>query len=271
MQIENELLSSIRKLEILAEMDLEIISWASPIIMFGDIDKSHVATVGINPSDKEFLDSKGNEIDGALRRFHTLRSLGLNKWSQVSENQLSEILRLNQIYFKNNPYDKWFKKLDFLMSGSDLSYYFPYLSACHLDLIPFATKTKWGSLNTQQKECLLSEGSNILGELVKKSTIKILLLNGKSVVDNFLKISDVDFKSMRQERWDLPRSGKDIPGYSFEGVSSRIGEIVLQKKIFVLGYNHNIQSSFGVTRNVMVEIRNWIAEKIKYYGANNNS
>ena len=41
--------------------------------------------------------------------------------------------------------------------------------------------------------------------------------------------------------------------------------IVLGRKILVLGFNHNIQSSFGVTTKVIQEIRSWIAEESEGY------
>ena len=51
-------------------------SW-SPVPYFGDLSSAVVATVGLNPSDKEFEDDHGREIRGAGRRFHTLDSLGI--------------------------------------------------------------------------------------------------------------------------------------------------------------------------------------------------
>ena len=49
---------------------------ALPVLFFGDIFTARVATVGLNPSDQEYLDSHGTELDGVKRRFETLASLG---------------------------------------------------------------------------------------------------------------------------------------------------------------------------------------------------
>ena len=60
-----------------------IIPWSSPVPVFGSIDDSEVATVGLNPSNREFVDAHGNELEGAARRFHTLRSLCLERWADA--------------------------------------------------------------------------------------------------------------------------------------------------------------------------------------------
>ncbi len=47
-----------------------------PVLAFGDLFKAGIATVGLNPSRREFLDNHGRELDGPKRRFETLGSLG---------------------------------------------------------------------------------------------------------------------------------------------------------------------------------------------------
>ncbi|HCI3116061.1 TPA: hypothetical protein NOV40_004615, partial [Salmonella enterica] len=51
-----------------------IISYASPIPAFGSLSRAKIATLGLNPSNNEFLDLNGKELDGQQRRFHTLNS-----------------------------------------------------------------------------------------------------------------------------------------------------------------------------------------------------
>jgi hypothetical protein len=38
--------------------------------------------------------------------------------------------------------------------------------------------------------------------------------------------------------------------------------IRLAEEILVLGYNHNLQSSFGVTNTVIFAIRDWITDAV---------
>ena len=42
----------------LAEAD--VIPWGCPVPSFGDLSSSQVATLGLNPSNKEFVDEVGN-------------------------------------------------------------------------------------------------------------------------------------------------------------------------------------------------------------------
>lgn len=243
--------------------DLSIIKWASPVVSFGDISKSKIATLGINPSNREFVELDGSELDGVNRRFHTLSSLGLNNWDNVNEKHIDLILESCNEYFSRNPYDSWFKKLNYLFSETSLSYYFPSFDACHLDLIPFATHEKWSELNQAQRSELLNSFSNTLGNLISDSSIEVILLNGQTVVDNFEKITNVRFSKKAEADWELKRkNSKGVMGYSYEGFVSQIGNINLDRKINVIGYNHNIQSSFGISTKVLTSIQKWVTKKI---------
>ena len=60
----------------------DVIDWCCPVPTFGDVEKAHVATMGINPSNREFVDQLGAELDGSARRFETLNSLNLESWGR---------------------------------------------------------------------------------------------------------------------------------------------------------------------------------------------
>jgi hypothetical protein len=244
---------------------LDIIPWAMPIPFFGNITNSIVATLGLNPSNKEFIDNTGNELIGQTRRFETLDSLNIEDWNNVDDVNLHIIIDSCNKYFMRNSYDKWFKKLDFLISGSGYSYYFPYSNACHLDLIPFATEIKWGDINLRKKKYLQEISKDFLGMILKHSPIKVLILNGQAVVEGLLKISDATLEKKMLSQLNLKRiSEKSISGYGFIGEINKIGEICLDKPIKIIGFNHNIQSSFGITKNVQLAIRDWIQCELKY-------
>lgn len=240
-----------------------VIPWGSPVPSFGNLLSSRIATIGLNPSNREFVDVDGKELDGINRRFHTLKSLGINEWSEATENHLQLISKSCKEYFIRNPYN-WFKKLDYLISGTAMSYYFPSTDACHLDLVPYATESKWANLSSIQRVNLLDQTGDTLGILLKNSNIKLLILNGQTVVDNFQKISNIQFEKSLIPEWRLSRKNSNgISGYSYSGDIDFLGGIRLKNSIKVLGYNHNIQSSFGVTTKVQTEIRNWITLKSK--------
>jgi hypothetical protein len=230
-----------------------VIPWSSPIPVFGDLDAAAVATVGINPSNREFVDRFGRELDGTYRRFHTLTSLRLESWLEAKQSHLHRMWAACKMYFKRNPYDTWFRQLDGLLSGADVSYYSHASGvthrACHLDVIPYATQCK----------CLLQVAGDTLCLLLRQANIRVLVLNGTSVVHRFEELADTRLVRSEMRQWDLPRRTASVRGIAYKGVLSHFDGVALKHDILVLGFNHNIQSSFGVTRGVKHAISRWIS------------
>ena len=236
-----------------------LIPWGPPIPTFGDLIGSRVATVGLNPSNREFMDAQGQELRGACRRFHTLRSLGLTSWSDIDARHLSQILDACGAYFHTKPYSRWFRPLDYVLAGTHTSYYTASSSACHLDLIPYATATKWTALSLAQRAALLDLAGNSLAELLRDSRIRVILLNGHSVVDQFRVLTHAELEAKPMADWGLPRrAGSSVAGISYMARLNRLGGLSLNREVLVLGYNHNLQSSFGVTAHVVRAIRDWV-------------
>ena len=236
-----------------------VIPWGCPVPSFGDLSCSKVATLGLNPSNREFVDIEGKELDGNSRRFHTLKSLGLARWSEVNARHLRLIMNSCREYFSVNPYDGWFKRLDHIISGTKSSYYDASAKACHLDLIPYATACKWTELTHRQRSSLLAVAGDTLGLLLRDSPVRLLVLNGKSVVEQFENIAGICLEKRPMRDWSLPRRTKSaVTGFAYKGVVRRISGVRLNHEVLVLGFNHNIQSSFGVTTEVMMAIRRWV-------------
>ena len=244
-----------------------MIPWSSPVPAFGSPAHSRVATLGLNPSSREFVDEKGNELDGPLRRFHTLRSLGLSRWADADADDLRQMERACCDYFEGHPYDAWFRRLDGIVSGTCFSYYSNQHPACHLDLVPFATRQKWGNLDLRARRRLLALAADSLAELLRESAVQTLILNGESVVRLFQDAAEVKLDRRMKAAWSLPRkNGRDIAGYSYAGVVTEFHGVPLDRQLLILGYNHNIQSSFGVTTKVVRAIRQWIARRTQRGG-----
>ncbi len=239
-----------------------VIPWGCPIPVFGDLTTARLATLGLNPSNKEFIDDSGNELEGSARRFHTLASLNLDTWAAADATHLRFIMDSWQHYFSANPYDRWFKRLDEVISGTGTSYYDASLSACHLDLIPYATSRKWGELGATERSILAAYSGDVLGLLMRDSPLRVLILNGRSVVDQFEIVANVTLQRRAMSSWSLMRTaGNPVPGIAYSGRITTFSDVDLRHEILVLGYNHNIQSSFGVTREAISAIRAWIAEE----------
>lgn len=257
--------------ELLARLEEEdllsagVIPWSAPVPTFGDLTTATIATLGINPSNREFMDEAGVELGDERRRLPTLRSLRLKRWAHATKSHKIAIIRACCEYFSRNPYDIWFKRLDQIISGSGATYYEsllqsgPETRACHLDLIPYSTLTKWTSLLPAQRASLLRLSGNALGELVKWSPVRLIVVNGSAVVENLQRLAAAQFEKTIIEDWTLPRrDGPGVAGIAFRGKVTQIGGVSLGRTVSVLGFNHNIQSSFGVTGTVQRSIRHWL-------------
>ena len=254
----------VRRLDRIVGLDTGVIPWSSPVPCFGSLSSAALATVGLNPSNREFVDLSGQELDGEARRFHTLNSLGLARWSDAKKEHLDSISAYCQQYFFRNPYNLWFRKLDYVVSGTRASYYAKSATACHLDLIPYATISKWNALRPFQRSALSQAAGDTLGRLIRDSSLKVLILNGSSVARHFEELSEVPLKRREKKSWKLPRdSGSAVKGFAYEATINRFASVNLGRGVLVLGFNHNIQSSFGVTAEVLSTLRAWIAKRAK--------
>ena len=206
------------------------------------------------------MDVSGEELAGKFRRFHTLASLGLESWLDADARHLREIVVSCQQYFAHNPYDAWFKPLEQVTAGADASFYGPSANTCHLDIIPFATARKWTELTSRQRSSLLSVAEDTLGLLLRDSPVQVIVLNGQSVVEQFQLMAGVQLQREAIPDWTLRRrTGPGVTGYGFRGTVRALCGIPLQQELLILGYNHNIQSSFGVSRRVLAAIGQWLS------------
>jgi hypothetical protein len=238
---------------------LRVIPWSSPVPSFGDLSRSNVASVGLNPSNREFVDDDGRELDGDLRRFHTLRSLQLPSWSEIDSDHLRLVMESCSEYFFRNPYDRWFRRLDMVVSATGASFYNALFPACHLDLIPFATACKWTELEAAHRTSLLRIAGDTLAMLLRHSPVRLLIINGQSVVEHFQQLAGITLERIDMPEWTLPRqSGTGVAGVAYRGVVDELSGLPLGNRVLVLGYNHNLQSSFGVTNDVIGAIRRWV-------------
>ena len=245
-----------------APVTLGAIPWASPVISFGNPAKSRVATLGLNPSNLEFVDTKGNQLVAPHNRFESLTTLRARNWSEVAKQGVTRVWQACEDYFYRNPYDQWFKRLEKILVHTGASYYSRIgETACHLDLAPFATAQKWSSLSASQRADLVQLGAPSLVRTIKASDIRVLVLNGSTVVKEFSRLlsSNQMLAPQVMPSWALQRGR--VAGVAYAGRVSELNRIPLDRELLVLGYNHNIQSSFGVTSEVVSRIATWVAHQ----------
>ena len=131
-----------------------VIPKSTPVVAFGDPRRVRVATLGINPSSAEFNDRSGELLTGPRRRLATLDSIGAGSYTGIDDEAARRILDDCAMYFQRRPYG-WFNALDQILRPALAASYFDG-SACHLDLVQWATDPIWQDLPEQVQARLLS-------------------------------------------------------------------------------------------------------------------
>ena len=159
--------------------DCLVVPFSTPVIAFGNPRTSRVATLAINPSNIEF-EKKRQPLPDSERRLATLQSLGATDTSALSEAQVEVVVRECDEYFQRNPYMTWFGPLDkILKEGLGASYMDG--SACHLDVVQWATSAKWSALPPVVRESLINESRSHLINQLREETFDAVVVNGASV------------------------------------------------------------------------------------------
>lgn len=222
--------------------DCNVLVHSTPVVAFGDPSRSTVATLGINPSRTEFFEG-GAELTGALRRFETFRSLGIERLDNAADEIVLRVWHRCLRYFHGNPY-RWFNPLERMLNAVDASYFAD--SACHLDLTQWATDPTWKHLTRLARKRLLAEDARFLKIQLESEGIRLLLLNGRTVL--------AEFQTMCGAR--LVREPETV---SDRAVTTQLYTGALGH-VHVIGWSTNLQSSFGVT----TELQTRLADRVRH-------
>lgn len=224
-----------------------VVPGSTPVIAFGNARRATVATLGLNPSRVEFLDRYGNEFSEAQRRLETHRSLGVAQLADAPDDTVARVIAGCDGYFQRNPYWRWFRPLEQLLERLGVSY--AHGSACHLDLIQWATDPVWRKLAPQTRQSLIAADAVFLRQQLTQERIATLLLNGRSVIETFTGAYGQALKVVQtvQER----------------SVSTTLVAGVALNGVVVVGWSVNLQSSFGVTRAFGERLRVEVASLVE--------
>jgi hypothetical protein len=211
-----------------------IVTDSTPVLGFGDFLNASVATLGLNPSKNEFLDSNGQLLVGAHARLESLQSLAIPNMLHATSIHHRKILDGCLNYFKgNNPFS-WFNGFNPFMQALGVSYQTG--TACHLDLFQTATDPVWSKLPNVEKEHYIKQEGWFCLEQLFNHNIKKVLLNGRSVIKEFEALSGVLLHSTLVTS---PCGG------TFDFVTGTLTQG--QSIVEVRGWSFNIQSGHGVT------------------------
>ena len=157
-----------------------------PVLFFGDISSALIATVGLNPSHREYLDTEGAELTDAVgpnaRRFETLTSLGAHDRRHLSQEQCDQAIHRMRDYFKRGkPVYKWFGHLERVTASMGYSY--GAGQVVHLDLVQEATKHTYSELSPTELQRLRSADLPFLKWQLDTFPLRTVLCNGRTAYE----------------------------------------------------------------------------------------
>ncbi len=173
-----------------------------PILFFGNLFKAKVASIGLNPSGKEYLGPNGELLYGKSRRFETLSALRATSRQALSEDQCNLAIRRMLAYFnEGRSYDAWFNHLGRVARGMGLSYIEGDM--VHLDLVQEATQPTWSSLrevSRSEARNLLERDVPFLRRLMQEFSFEAVLCNGRTVLENVTALTNGAIKPLGEIR-----------------------------------------------------------------------
>ncbi len=161
---------------------LSVLAGSLPVVSFGDPGRATVATLALNPSWVEFQSRSGVWLRGGQRRLASLVSLGVDDPRELDDGQVAQVVAESNAYFGGpNWYRPWFHWLQSLLDGVRAGSYLDG-SACHLDLVQWATKPAQGGLPAGVWDRLVEQDRDFLHWQLGNSNVEVVFLNGGSVV-----------------------------------------------------------------------------------------
>ena len=175
-----------------------IVKNSTPVVSFGNPYKALVATVGINPSSKEFLDKKNNILSPEQKRLVDLDSLNKTNLNQLDEDDAEKIIEGCYNYFKTGNHYKWFDQIEeHVLKPTGYSYFDG--TACHLDLIQWATNPVWSQIKSKDIQAMLLEhDKEFFIHQIQKYNFETVFLNGKTVVEQVEKLGIVELTEVAE-------------------------------------------------------------------------
>lgn len=226
-----------------------------PVLFFGDPWSAEAATIGINPSWQEFLSPSRRELDGALRRFDTLTSVGaLNRSSMSNIQAKAAIDRMRGYFDPKKPVYSWFSELSEVVSGMGLS--FGKRSAVHLDLVQESTDPAWSELKKNdpaQAESLMRRDLRFLKCQLDRFPFNTLICTSALVMQQVRTLLNVSEKA--------------------RGKSARLSWMVSVAEtprgvVGIVGWNIPLKRATGLKRDEHQQLGKILASEMKRAGIN---
>jgi hypothetical protein len=161
------------------------VSGSLPVLFFGDLLSARISTVGLNPSDHEYVDQEGRELSGPERRFETLGSLGAASRAALTLDHCEHAIQTMRTYYQRD--DRvygWFRGLYRVVEAAGYSYQAGEVA--HLELVQEATRPPWAALErlapAETKMLFVADRSFLRWQL-DTFPLRAVLCNGRTVYD----------------------------------------------------------------------------------------
>jgi hypothetical protein len=178
-----------------------IVEKSTPVLSFGNPLTSTVATLGINPSSGEFLYGKDQPLlKGKEKRLVDFETLNISKPRELTDEESELVVEGCNNYFKTGNHYKWFLKAEeHILKPAGFTYFSDQASACHLDLVQWATDPVWSGIKEPAiRRNLLKEDKEFLRFQLTNYKFKYVFLNGGTVLKQFDKLKIANLKAVHQ-------------------------------------------------------------------------
>ena len=243
-----------RILKMTSPVGVGVIPMTTPVVSFGDFTTSRIATLGINPSSKEFLSGKKLRSN-QRKRLVDFETLGKKNQDSLTPQEAKQVWDGCKNYFSGkNAYWSWFKHFDQILERID-SGYKSGLSA-HLDLSPWATSPIWNKMSEIEQSRLINHDLGFLTWQLKESPIQTILFNGSTVRKALESTKGFHLQIDRDIEYTAGGKGQVSKFYSGDGPS---GELVLGWTLNMPSLRMNPEER----KSIMKLIGDWVIEKTR--------
>jgi uracil-DNA glycosylase len=220
-----------------------------PVLFFGDLFTAEVATVGLNPSDQEYLTGGGQPLVGPAQRFATLASVGVIDRASLTDEQCANAIEWMRAYYDAGKpvFGAWFNGLKRVVAGFGAS--FEDRSAVHLDLIQESTGPVRSKLEPPERDPLLARDLPFFVWEIRSFPITAVICTGKTVSVNVRRELGVEVEE--------------------EGTKARIrwwvGHAVIEgREVGFAGWNYPLDRPTGLGREGESELGQLLAERLRW-------
>ncbi|HEY7780502.1 MAG TPA: hypothetical protein VIC85_09860 [Ktedonobacterales bacterium] len=161
------------------------VAGALPVLFFGDLFTAEIATVGLNPSDHEYVDQRGIELTGGQRRFETLTSLGAASRMTLTDDQCARAIETMRSYYQREErVYSWFRGLFRVIEA--MGYTYRAGQVAHLEVVQEATRPAWAELERMaplETKTLFAADREFLRWQLRNFAPRAVVCNGRTVFD----------------------------------------------------------------------------------------